>query len=153
VTRHSQKWPDLAGRLNEVGHVLPLRVYFEDTDFSGRVYHAAYLKFMERGRSDFLRLIGIHHDELAAEDRVAFAIRRMSIEFLGGATIDDLLEVETRVSSIQGARVVVLQRVTRGEEELVTAEVMVALVDEKGRPKRLTPAMRSLLDRSRAQAS
>ena len=138
-------WPDLAGRLTEFGHVLPVRVYFEDTDFSGRVYHAAYLKFMERGRSDFLRLLGIRHDALAAEDRVAFAVRRMSIEFLKGAMIDELLEVETRIASLQGARVVVAQRVTRGQEALVTAEAMVALVDERGRPKRLNAAMQSRL--------
>jgi acyl-CoA thioester hydrolase len=149
----AEAWPDLAGRLTEYGHVLPVRVYFEDTDFSGRVYHAAYLKFMERGRSDFLRLRGIHHDALADEDRVAFAVRRMTIEFIKGATIDDLLEVETRIASLQGARVVVAQRVMRGEEALVTAEVMVALVDERGRPKRLTSAMQSRLGGSAAKSS
>ena len=138
-------WPDLSGRLAEVGHLLPVRVYFEDTDFSGRVYHAAYLKFMERGRSDFLRLRGIHHDALAAEGRLAFAVRRMSIEFLKGATIDEVLEVETRIASLQGARVVVAQRVLRGQEALVTAEAMVALVDERGRPKRLSAAIQSRL--------
>jgi acyl-CoA thioester hydrolase len=153
VTKHSETWPDLAGRLTEFGHVLPVRVYFEDTDFSGRVYHAAYLKFMERGRSDFLRLIGIHHDALAAEDRAAFAVRRMTIEFLKGATIDELLEVETRVGSIHGARVIVEQKVMRGGEALVTAEVMVALVDERGRPKRLGPAMQSRLRSSAGKPS
>jgi acyl-CoA thioester hydrolase len=131
--------------------VLPVRVYFEDTDFSGRVYHATYLKFMERGRSDFLRLRGIHHDALAAEGRLAFAVRRMSIEFLKGATIDELLEVETRIASLQGARVVVAQKVMRGSELLVSAEVMVALVDERGRPKRLTGAMQSRLGSSLAK--
>jgi acyl-CoA thioester hydrolase len=145
VSKHSETWPDLAGRLTEAGHVLPVRVYFEDTDFSGRVYHAAYLKFMERGRSDFLRLIGIHHDAIAAEDRAAFAVRRMSIEFLKGATIDELLEVETRIGSVHGARVIVEQKVMRAGEALVTAEVMVALVDERGRPKRLNAAMQSRL--------
>ncbi|MCC6982304.1 MAG: tol-pal system-associated acyl-CoA thioesterase [Bauldia sp.] len=127
---------------------MPVRVYFEDTDFSGRVYHAAYLKFMERGRSDFLRLVGIHHDAIAAEDRAAFAVRRMSIEFLKGATIDELLEVETRVASLHGARVIVEQKVTRNGEALVIAEVMVALVDERGRPKRLNAAMQSRLGSS-----
>ena len=149
----AEAWPDLGGRLTEGGHVLPVRVYFEDTDFSGRVYHAAYLKFMERGRSDFLRLIGIHHNALAVEDRVAFAVRRMTIEFLKGASIDEVLEVETRIASLHGARVVVAQRVMRNGEALVTAEVMVALVDERGKPKRLSPAMQSRLGTSAPKPS
>lgn len=153
MTKHSETWPDLAGRLTEYGHVLPVRVYFEDTDFSGRVYHAAYLKFMERGRSDFLRLLGIHHDAIAAEDRAAFAVRRMSIEFLKGAMIDDLLEVETRVASLHGARVIVEQKVTRNGKALVIAEVMVALVDERGRPKRLDAGMQSRLRSSARKPS
>lgn len=144
-------WPDLCGRLTATGHVLPVRVYFEDTDFSGRVYHAAYLKFMERGRSDFLRLRGIHHNALAAEDRVTFAVRRMSIEFMKAATIDETLEVDTRVSSLHGARVVVAQRVRRGDEVLVSAEVVVVLIDERGKPKRLTRVMQQRLGPSAAE--
>jgi acyl-CoA thioester hydrolase len=74
-------WPDLAGRLDQSGHVLPVRVYYEDTDFTGIVYHGAYVRFFERARSDFLRLIGIHHSELAEGDdgtSLAFAVRTMT---------------------------------------------------------------------------
>ena len=79
----------LAGRLTDAGHELLQRVYFEDTDFSGRVYHARYLHFMERGRSDYLRLLGVHHRSLAKEG-LGFAVSRMEIEFLRAATIDDV---------------------------------------------------------------
>ena len=87
------------------GHELLQRVYFEDTDFSGRVYHARYLHFMERGRSDYLRLLGIHHRELAAEG-LAFAVRRMEIDFLRPAAIDDVLTIRTAALGVGGARIV-----------------------------------------------
>ncbi len=97
-------WPDLAGRLIEDAsgrrHVLPIRVYFEDTDFSGLVYHATYLRWCERGRSDFLRLLGNDHQALfgGAEGRepAAFVVRRMALEYLRPARIDEVLEVTTR---------------------------------------------------------
>ena len=83
-------WPDLAGQIEGETHVLHIRIYFEDTDFSGRVYHARYLHFLERGRSDYLRLLGISHRELAVEG-AAFAVRHMEIDFLKAAEIDDLV--------------------------------------------------------------
>jgi len=135
-------WPDLAGRIEGDTHVLPVRVYFEDTDFSGRVYHARYLQFMERGRSDYLRLLGIHHRELAAEGR-AFAVRHMAIDFLRPASIDDVVVVRTVTVGIQGARIVLRQEVSRGGEPLVAATVTVALVGPSGRPERLPPAIRA----------
>ena len=91
-------WPDLAGRLIPGGHVLPVRVYFEDTDFSGVVYHGAYIRYMERGRSDYLRKLGVGHDALDRGEHgepLAFAVRRIAVEFLRPARIDDVLEVET----------------------------------------------------------
>jgi len=100
----SAAWPDLAGRLihDRSGrrHVLPIRVYFEDTDFSGLVYHATYLRWCERGRSDFLRLLGNDHQALfgGAEGRepAAFVVRRIALEYLRPARIDEVLEVTTR---------------------------------------------------------
>ena len=132
----------LAGRLIGAGHELLQRVYFEDTDFSGRVYHARYLHFMERGRSEYLRLLGIHHRELAAEG-MAFAVRRMEVEFLRAAAIDDVLTIRTRPSHVGGARVELGQEVWRDGERLVTAAVTVALVGPGGRPLRLPPAVRA----------
>ena len=93
----------IAGRLTDGGHELRQRVYFEDTDFSGRVYHARYLQFLERGRSDYLRLLGIHHRELA-EDGLSFAVSRMEIDFRRPATIDDLLTIGTDDSAPSPAR-------------------------------------------------
>ncbi len=98
----TERWPDLAGRIEGKVHVLPIRVYYEDTDFSGAVYHANYLKFCERARSDCLRLLGIHHSEL--QGTAGFVVRRMVCDFLKPALIDDLLEVETRFGEFGGAR-------------------------------------------------
>src|SRR3954463_9247192 len=93
-------------------HRFPVRIYYEDTDFSGNVYHAAYLKFFERGRTEFLRDLGIHHSELA-KDGIAFAVRGMNIQFLGAAHIDDLLSVHTRVGAVSGARLTLEQAIER----------------------------------------
>ena len=117
-----EPWPDLAGRLIGGGHVLPVRIYFEDTDFSGVVYHGSYIRFMERGRSDFVRLLGVGHDALDAGEHgepLAFAVRRMTIEFLKPARIDDLLEVETRVERNRRRAHRPRQTVRRGGEVLV----------------------------------
>ena len=131
-------------------HLFPVRVYYEDTDFTGLVYHASYLRFMERGRTDFLRLAGIGHGaldrgEADGGERLAFAVRRMTLEFLKPARIDDLLEVETRVAEITGARIVLQQAVRLGDARLVTADVTVALVDGRGRVQRLPAEMRGRL--------
>jgi acyl-CoA thioester hydrolase len=146
------RWPHLAGRIEGKHHILPIRIYYEDTDFSGAVYHANYLKFCERARSDFLRLSGIHHRDLhwhETEGRMGFVVRRMVCEFLKPARIDDLLEVETRFRELAGARMELDQTVKRGEETLFSAAVTAALVDRHGRPKRMprqmTEAMKTLL--------
>ncbi|MGH2340912.1 tol-pal system-associated acyl-CoA thioesterase [Segnochrobactraceae bacterium EtOH-i3] len=143
-------WPDLAGRLVTGGHALALRVYYEDTDFSGVVYHANYLRFFERGRSDFLRLRGIGHRELAAGVHgtpLAFVVRAMELDFLKPARIDDLLIVDTRFEAISGARMVLAQKILRGDEVLVTAGVTIALIDPTtGRPQRIPAAVREKLE-------
>lgn len=134
----------IAGRLTESGHVLEQRVYFEDTDFSGRVYHARYLHFMERGRSNFLRLVGIHHRELA-EEGLAFAVRHMAIDFLLPASIDDVLTITTTVTSVAGARTILAQAITREDMLIARADVTVALIGPGGRPARLPEQMRARL--------
>ena len=135
----TERWPDLAGRIEGKVHVLPIRVYYEDTDFSGAVYHANYLKFCERARSDCLRLLDIHHSEL--QGTAAFVVRHMVCDFLKPALMDDLLEVETRFGEFGGARMELSQTVLRAKERLFEAEVTVVLVDGQGRPKRLPPEM------------
>ena len=134
-----ERWPDLAGRIEGNIHILPIRVYYEDTDFSGAVYHANYLKFCERARSDCLRLLGIHHSEM--HGTASFVVRRMVCDFLKSARIDNLLEVETRFVEFAGARMELVQTVVRTGEKLFEAHVTVALVDGSGKPKRLPPDM------------
>jgi acyl-CoA thioester hydrolase len=145
-------WPDLAGRLIAGGHLLPVRVYFEDTDFSGVVYHGSYIRFLERGRTDFLRLLGIGHDALDRGDHgrpLAFAVRRMTIDFHKPARIDDLLEVETLVGSLAGARIHLSQSVRRAGDLLVAADVTVALIDAAGKPRRFPAAVAGRLAAAR----
>ena len=151
------EWPDLAGRIVEEGgarrHVLPIRVYFEDTDFSGLVYHGSYIRWCERGRSDFLRLVGNDHKALiegaAGREPSAFVVRRMAIEFLKPARIDEILEVVTRVKETKAATLTLDQRICRGGLELFTAEVMVVLVSRSGKPMRLSNALREALQSPR----
>jgi len=130
----SERWPDLAGRREGGAHVLPVRVYYEDTDAGGVVYHANYLKYCERGRSDFLRVLGIRQSSLAD---ALFVVRRMTCEFVTSARLDDLVEVETRVTEAAGARVELEQCVRRDTTLLYSARVTVALIDNRGRPRRL----------------
>lgn len=117
-------------------HRFPVRIYYEDTDFSGNVYHAAYLKFFERGRTEFLRDEGIHHSELAAQG-IAFAVRSMEIAFDGAAYIDDLLEVTTEVDAISGARLTLRQAILRDGTVLTRATVMVVAIKTSGGPARM----------------
>jgi acyl-CoA thioester hydrolase len=141
----------LGGEIRDGRHVLVVRVYYEDTDFSGVVYHASYLRFMERGRTDYLRLIGADHRAMfeAAEREApgfAFVVRSMTIEFLKPARMDDVLEIVTAPREVKGASVILHQQVTRAGEALVDAQVRVAFVSA-GRahpiPKPLRLAMRA----------
>jgi acyl-CoA thioester hydrolase len=128
--------------------VLPVRIYFEDTDFSGVVYHANYLRFMERGRSDYIRLIGVGHAELASGEHgeaLAFAVRRIRIDYLRPARIDDLVEVETKPGNVRGASIVLQQTVRRGGEKLVEAEVTVVMINLEGRARRIPDTLRRAL--------
>lgn len=145
----SRGWPDLAGRIEGRTHRYPVRVYYEDTDFSGAVYHANYLRFCERGRSDYLRLIGIHHSDL--RDAVwegrsyGFVARKITMDFRQPATIDDLLEVHTRFVRVSGARFEINQRIEREAGTIFEADVTVALVGPDGRPARVPRGMLDLV--------
>jgi acyl-CoA thioester hydrolase len=128
-------------------HHLQIRVYYEDTDFSGFVYHANYLKFCERARSDFLRVLGVDQNSMF-EDRTAFVVRRMNCDFLRPAKFDDILTVESFPGEAKGARFEIRQRVLRGNDVLFTADVTAVLIDQNGRPKRLTPELLAALART-----
>jgi acyl-CoA thioester hydrolase len=148
-------WPDLAGRIEGDSHILPVRVYFEDTDFAGLVYHANYLKFCERGRSDFIRLLGIHHQDLANPDQgdgAVFVVRRMEIDYLKPARLDDVLEVITRCAETRAASLTLVQEVRRDGVVVVQAKVLVVLVSEAGKPQRLGQLVRGALERFVNQA-
>ncbi|WP_421724723.1 YbgC/FadM family acyl-CoA thioesterase [Bauldia sp.] len=143
-----QDWPDLAGRLVPGGHVLPVRIYFEDTDFSGVVYHGSFIRFMERGRSDYIRLLGIGHtalDDGEHGERLAFAVRRITIDFLKPARIDDLIEIHTEPSQLAGARLILRQTARRGETVLAEADVTVVLITPEGRARRIPDGVRERL--------
>lgn len=130
----------LTGTLKNGVHRLDIRVYYEDTDHSGRVYHANYLKFCERGRSETLKCAGIFHNSLAADD-LFFIVRHMECDFLGAATIDDIVTVETRLHKAGRASFVLDQKVLRAGEALFAARVTVAMVNAHGRPQRLPAGM------------
>jgi acyl-CoA thioester hydrolase len=121
-------------------HRFPVRVYYEDTDFSGNVYHAAYLHFFERGRTEFLRAEGIHHSELI-EEGIAFAVRSMEIDFPRAAHIDDELVVDTAVLEISGARMTLDQSIERGDELVARAKVVVVAIRTDGKATRLPRAL------------
>lgn len=129
----------ISGALKPFGHRLMARVYFADTDFSGVVYHARYLEFFERGRSDFLRLAGVHHTELAGGlhgEKLVWVVKRMEIDFRSPARIDDILTIDTRTERVSGARIFMAQQIVRGETVLVEAKVEAAIISESGRPRR-----------------
>jgi acyl-CoA thioester hydrolase len=135
----------LDGEIANGLHKQPVRVYYEDTDFSGVVYHASYLRFLERGRTEFLRAIGVSQSVLhAGGHAVGFAVRRMTIEFLKPARMDDVIAVETEVMSIGGASLDLAQTIRRDDEVLSSAEVRVACL-VRGRPARLPAELRMKL--------
>ena len=151
-----RNWPDLAGRIECDTHILPVRVYFEDTDFAGLVYHANYLKFCERGRSDFIRLLGIHHQDLANPEQgegAVFVVRRVEIDYLKPAKLDDVLEVVTRCEEIGAASITLIQEVRCDDVVLVRAKVFVVLISAAGKPQRLGQLVRGALERFVKDAS
>ena len=136
----------LDGEIRDGHHVMPVRVYYEDTDFSGIVYHANYLRFMERGRTNFLRLLGADQRALfeeAAKEApgFAFVVRSMTLDFLGPARMDDVLTVTTAPAEVKGASITLAQTVARGDEILVEAQVRVAFV-AGGKAQRIPKPLR-----------
>ena len=148
----------LDGEIRDGRHVLTVRVYYEDTDFTGIVYHANYLRYMERGRTNYLRLLGADHRALFEQTEreapgFAFVVRAMSIEFLRPARMDDMLDVLTEPQEVRGASIALVQRILRGDDVLIEARVRVAFVSA-GRarpiPKPLRLAMKA--DRGTVQS-
>ncbi|VAV87475.1 Tol-Pal system-associated acyl-CoA thioesterase [hydrothermal vent metagenome] len=135
------------GQMQANEHILPVRIYYEDTDFSGVVYHAAFLKFMERGRTESMRATGTTHQDLLLGDvPLAFAVRRMELSFFAPARIDDVLLVRTRLTEAKGARMRAEQAVFCQDQELVRAKVELACIDLEGRPRRIPkPALQKML--------
>ena len=123
-------------------HVLPVRVYYEDTDFTGVVYHAGYLRFFERGRTEFLRAAGVEHAALLQlPEPCAFAITRIAVAFRQAARVDDALEVRTKYHSMRGVRIVAAQRIVRDGTLIAEADVEVVCIRLDGRPRRPPPEL------------
>jgi acyl-CoA thioester hydrolase len=133
------------GALAEGVHRFPIRVYYEDTDAAGIVYYANYLKFVERARTEMMRLFGVEHEAWRRSDGTAFIVRRAEIDYIAPARLDDALIVETRLAELGGASLRLTQDVTRDGSALVRAVVLVATIGGNGRPVRLPAAFRAAL--------
>lgn len=129
----------LSDRLTADGHHLTQRVYYEDTDFSGAVYHARYLHFMERARTDYLRCLGVEQSTLfeTSDEGLAFMVHRMEIDFKAPARMDDIITVVTRTEKAGGAKMILQQEIRRTDQLLIAAKVVIAVVNRNGRPRRL----------------
>ena len=138
-----------SGWLEGREHLLPVRVYYEDTDFTGVVYHGNYARYFERGRSESLRACGVLHTDLLARDPPsAFTVVRLEIDFKRPARIDDALLVRTSYEAARGPRLIIGQRIVRDGELLAQAKVTAAFIDLSGRPRKpplaLVDALRPL---------
>ncbi len=133
----------ISGELTADGHRLLQRVYYEDTDFSGLVYHARYLHFLERGRTDYLRCLGVEQRELigADEEGLVFVVHRMEIDFKAPARMDDILTIRTLTEKAGGAKMVLNQEIRRDDTLLIAAKVIIAVINAKGKPRRLPEAL------------
>lgn len=144
----------ICGELVETGHRLLQRVYYEDTDFSGLIYHARYLHFLERGRTDYLRCLGVEQSALLGidDEGLVFVVHRMEIDFKSPARMDDVLEISTTTVKAGGAKMVLEQEIRRGEQLLIAAKVTIAVVNRQGRPRRLPETLAAQFLASSAQA-
>ena len=135
---------EISGKVKEKIHYFKVRVYYEDTDFTGIVYHANYLKFAERGRTNYLRLIGINHSDLInSKDPKYFVVYSMETKFLGKSTIDDILEVRSVFVGIKGPRLKIDQEIFKDGEKLFSAKIEFAILDDKGKPRRFSEEIMS----------
>jgi acyl-CoA thioester hydrolase len=138
--------------MSGAAHRLTVRVYWEDTDAGGIVYHASHVRFFERGRTEWLRDLGVEQSAMADRsdpDALLFAVRRMEVDYLRPARLDDLLVVETRIGSMVAPRLVLLQRLLRGDEVVAQASVTVVTIGGNGRPRRLPADMAARFDAAR----
>lgn len=127
-------------------HVLPISIYYEDTDLSGFVYHANYLRYMERGRTEFFRLAGISKMAgLDEEEPTAWTLRSVHVDYLKPARLDDIIHVRSRLIGLSGARMRALQRVTRGETLLVEGRIEACITTLTGKPRRLPKKVQETL--------
>ena len=134
------------GRFDGKFHVLPIRVYYEDTDLSGVVYHANYLRFMERARTEFFRLAGVTKmADLESEEPTAWAIREVRARYLRPARVDDTLTVKTTLVAISGARIEAVQKIYAGDNLLMEGWIQACIITLKGQPRRLPQSLRDLL--------
>jgi acyl-CoA thioester hydrolase len=127
-----------SGRIEAGRHILPLRIYYEDTDAQGIVYYANWLRFLERGRTELLRLIGSGID---------WIVRRCTIDYLKPARLDEVVDIVTACGEMRGASLDMIQQARRGDELLVSAELLIACMGAKGRPARLPAQARTALQR------
>ena len=143
---HPAEPSDAAGFAADGAHLWRVRVYYEDTDFSGVVYHARYLHFFERGRTEFLRAAGINHIDLFARpDPAVFALRRFAIDYERPARIDDALTVRTWFLPAGAVRLPAVQELWRGDERLASADCEAVCLTPAGRPRRLPADVYELL--------
>ncbi|HEX3882321.1 MAG TPA: tol-pal system-associated acyl-CoA thioesterase [Stellaceae bacterium] len=134
-----------AARASRRTHRHPIRVYYEDTDAAGIVYHANYLKFAERGRTEFLRSLGHSHTSARAESGIAFVVRRCTADFLVPARLDDALAVVTSVIAVRGALLTLRQEIRRDDVLVAAIDIDVACIGREGRAQRLPPLLRAML--------
>lgn len=134
-----------SGRIVDGAHVLPLRVYYEDTDAAGIVYYANWLRFLERGRTELLRVLGQEHSALREERGVNWVVRRCLIDYLKPARLDDTIDIVTGCGELRGASLDMVQQARRGTQILVQAELVVACMGAGGRPVRLPQPVRAAL--------
>lgn len=135
----------MTGAWDDKEHVLPLRVYYAETDAGGVVYHASYLNFAERARTEMTRLIGLDQVRLRAEEDLLFAVRSCEMEFLRPARLDDLLTVRSKLVHLGGASLHVVQTILRGTEELVTLIVRLVCMTGDAKAARIPAALRERL--------
>ena len=131
-------------------HVFPVRVYYEDTDAGGVVYHANYLRFAERARSEMLRALGIPHMQMLRDDGLAWTVSRCEVDFVRPARLDDALEVHSRLLEIGGASLWAEQIVRRDKNDCARLKLRLACIDGAGRPARLPASVRGVLARDRS---
>lgn len=136
---------DKVGRLVRGQHILPVRVYYEDTDAAQIVYYASYLRFAERGRTEFLRHVDLNHRDMKERDGVDWAIRRCEVDYFSPAKLEDALEVRTRVAEVTGASLSMAQEIYRGEQLLAGLLVKAVVIKADGRPARLPKPVRETL--------